>query len=209
LKGFACGYAGEEFAGFLGHSERETRPGVLSTTCSFFKALGIDQVAATLKDSTFRLADVTEGQPLDIFITIPPEKLKSHRSLLRLWVGSLITAVMRRREIPERRTLFRFDEAAHLATFDPLLTAVTFLRGFGLQVVSIWQDMAQLKSRYKEDWSTTLKNCGVLVVFGMSHFSMAREYSELLGVDPHELITLDPDEACWPFAAKALGRSGG
>ncbi len=49
-----------------------------------------------LVDSTIKLADVIEGKPLDIFICIPPEKMKSHKCLVRLWTGTLLTAIMRR-----------------------------------------------------------------------------------------------------------------
>ena len=45
-----------------------------------------------LRASSFRLQDVYDGRPLSIYIVIPPEKLESHKALLRLWVGTLLTA---------------------------------------------------------------------------------------------------------------------
>ncbi len=185
-----------EFVGFLQHSADKTRESVLSTATTYVKALGSEQVARTLEDSTIDLASVVEGAPLDIFITVPPSKLKSHRALLRLWVGTLLTAVMSRRAIPERRTLFVLDEAAQLgAGFEPLLTACTLLRGYGLQLLTVWQDLSQVKSRYPADWPTILNNAGALLGFGFSHYSMAKEWSEVTGMDAHELLRLPSDQA--------------
>ena len=136
-----------------------------------------------------------QGTPQSIFITVPPEKLTSHRCLLRLWVGVLLTTVMRRKRIPKQRTLFVLDEAAQLGTFDPLLSATTLLRGFGLQLVMVWQDLAQIKSRFPADWATIVNNSAALLSFGFGHYHAAKEYSEVLGLDPGQLASLKPEEA--------------
>ena len=123
------------------------------------------------------------GQPQSIFITVPPEKLTSHRCLLRLWVGVLLTTVMRRKRIPKQRTLFVLDEAAQLGTFDPLWRDDP-ARGFGLQLVMVWQDLAQIKSRYPADWATIVNNSAALLAFGFGHYHAAKEYADILGLDP-------------------------
>lgn len=71
----------------------------------------------------------TRGDPMTIYIVVPPHMLVSHGRLLRLWVGSLMTAIMRRRARPPLSTLFILDEAAQLGTFNELRQAVTLLRG--------------------------------------------------------------------------------
>jgi type IV secretion system protein VirD4 len=168
---------------------------VLSTARTFLTAITSDQVADCLADSTIALPDVMRGAPQSIFITVPPEKLASHRCLLRLWVGVLLTTVMRRKRIPKQRTLFVLDEAAQLGTFDPLLAATTLLRGFGLQLVMVWQDLAQIRSRYPADWATILNNSAALLAFGFGHYHAAKEYSDVLGLDPGRLAALKPEEA--------------
>jgi type IV secretion system protein VirD4 len=185
----------QEFLAFLKHCSDRTRDCVLSTAITYVKSLGSASVAESLADSSFPLVDVVRGDSLDVFITVPPEKLASHRALIRLWVATLLTAVMRRRRIPERRTLFVLDEAAQLGAFDPLLTAATLLRGYGLQLVTVWQDLAQMKSRYPLDWATILNNSAAVLSFGQAHFSACREYGELLGIDPRELMAMEADRA--------------
>jgi type IV secretion system protein VirD4 len=195
-KGYRSEFVRDEFVGFLHHCADKTRDSVLSTATTYVKALGSVPVAKALEASTIDLADVIAGRPLSIYIIIPPGKVKSHRALTRLWVGTLLTAVMSRKAIPERRTLFVLDEAAQLgAGFEPLLTASTLLRGYGLQLITCWQDMSQIKSRYPADWQSILNNAGALLIFGIGHYAAASEYAELMGMDPHELMKLGDEDA--------------
>jgi type IV secretion system protein VirD4 len=195
-KKYRSEFVRDEFVGFLHHCAERTRDSVLSTATTYVKALGSTPVAKALETSTIDLADVIAGRPLSIYIVIPPGKLKSHRALTRLWVSTLLTAVMSRKAIPERRTLFVLDEAAQLgAGFEPLLTAATLLRGYGLQLVTCWQDVSQIKSRYPADWQSILNNAGVLLMFGIGHYAAARESAELIGMPPHELTKLGEEDA--------------
>ena len=102
--------ARDEFVAYLSAPSDKTRPCIRSTACTYVKAMGSSRVADALGPSTFDLGDVVAGAPLTVYLVIPPEKLASHRGLLRLWVGTLLTAVTRRRHIPRRRTLFLLDE---------------------------------------------------------------------------------------------------
>jgi type IV secretion system protein VirD4 len=194
-KKFRTQLAHDEFVAYLNHPTDKTRPCVHSTAVTYCKALGSPEVARCLESSSIDLADVVAGEPFTIYIIIPPDKLNSHKALLRVWIATLMTAVMRRKVIPEQKTLFILDEAAQLGTFEPLLTATTLLRSYGLQLVSIWQTLAQLKSRYPLDWQTILDNCGVIETFGISHYGTAKEMGDFIGMSPQELMSMSPDEA--------------
>jgi type IV secretion system protein VirD4 len=182
-------------AAFLQAADQNTRPSILSTAQNYMRALCSEAVELCLKDSTIKLADVIEGKPLDIFICIPPEKIKSHKSLVRFWVGTLLTAIMRRTEIPAKQTLLVADEAAQLGEFDLVLTACTLLRGYGLRLITAWQDVAQIRSRYKADYATILNNAEALISFGQSHYGAAKEYADLFGIDTAELLKMGMDRA--------------
>jgi type IV secretion system protein VirD4 len=185
--------ARDEFVSYLTAPSEKTRPCILSTACTYVKALGSAEVAASLSGTSFDLADVVAGKPLTLYVVIPPEKLESHRVLLRLWLATLLTAVCRRKEIPARRTLFLLDEAAQLGPLAALRQAVTLLRGSGVQVFTFWQDLSQLKLLYPQDWPTILNNSGVLALFGLTRW-MLREWGEVLG-DAGMLSRLGRDEA--------------
>ena len=157
--------------------------------------MATDDVARSMENSTISLRRVLAGEPITLYIIIPPEKLHSHRALLRLWVGVLLNTILKRQFQPEHRTLFILEEAAQLGTFPPLLTATTLMRAYGLQLITVWQNLAQLKSRYPDDWTTILDNCEVIMSFGLGHYGSACELGAYCGFDPARLLELRPDEA--------------
>lgn len=145
--------------------------------------------------STFDLDGITHGDPLSIYLVIPPDKLQSHRNLLRVWVGTLMAALMRRRAPMKHNTLFILDEAAQLGPLEQLRQAITLLRGYGLQTWSFWQDHSQLSNLYPQDWQTMYNNCRVHQAFGFTTLQAANAISELSGFhDPLEALRLDSDE---------------
>jgi type IV secretion system protein VirD4 len=145
--------------------------------------------------SSFSLAGITQGDPLSIYLVIPPDKLQSHRGLLRVWVGTLMAALLRRRAPVRHNTLFILDEAAQLGPLEHLRQAITLLRGYGLQTWSFWQDHSQLRNLYPVDWQTMYNNCRVHQAFGFSTVNAAAAISDLTGFhDPLEALRLDPDE---------------
>jgi type IV secretion system protein VirD4 len=183
--------ARDQFVAYLTAPHEQTRPCIRTTACSYISALGSNQVLETLRSSSFRLQDVYDGRPLSIYIVIPPEKLESHKSLLRLWCGTLLTTVMRRTTMPRLRTLFLLDEcAASLGNLPILRQAITLLRGSGLQTWTFFQDLSQLRQLYPDDWQTIVNNSGVLQVFGITNHNMAKEWSELLGLCAEQLAQL-------------------
>lgn len=73
------------------------------------------------------------------------------------------------------------DEAAQLGNLPQMLTAMTLLRGYGLQLWTFWQDLEQLASRYPNDWRTILGNAGVVQCLGPMWESTATELGRVLG----------------------------
>ena len=136
-----------------------------------------------------------DGKPLTIYLIIPPDQLESLRPLWRLWVGTLMTTVMRRPSIPRLRTLFLLDECTQLGELSALRQAVTLLRGAGLQVWSFWQDLSQLRQLYTQDWQTMIHNAAVTQLFSIPNHLIANEWGELLGMEPAALTRLAPEDA--------------
>jgi type IV secretion system protein VirD4 len=193
-KTVTCAHARREIAAFLQLPERDTRPSVLATALSWLKALNTECVEQTIESSSFDLKDLMEGKPLTIYICIPPEKLVSHKSLLKIWIAACLTTVMRRYSRPEKSTLFLLDECAQLGSMPLLEQAVTLLRGYGLQVWSFWQDLEQVKSNYPTGHMTLINNASVLQAFGMSNRKMAQQVSELMDVSTSQVLSMKPTE---------------
>jgi type IV secretion system protein VirD4 len=170
----------QNISSFLPITE-QTRSGILSTAQSYLKVVNSDSALRTLSRSSIDLDAVRRGDPMTIYIVIPPDKLESHGALLRLWVGALMLTVMGRKRRPKRSTLFLLDECAQLGEFGPLRQSMTLLRGYGLQVWPFFQDLSQLQRLYPNDWRTIFNNAGVFQLFGVANHLMAKESAELIG----------------------------
>jgi type IV secretion system protein VirD4 len=170
----------QNISSFLPITE-QTRSGILSTAQSYLKVVNSDSALRSLSKSTINLDAVRRGDPMTIYIVIPPDKLESHGALLRLWVGALMLTVMGRKRRPKRSTLFLLDECAQLGEFGPLRQSMTLLRGYGLQVWPFFQDLSQLQRLYPKDWRTIFNNAGVFQLFGVANHLMAKESAELIG----------------------------
>ncbi|MFO0954202.1 MAG: type IV secretory system conjugative DNA transfer family protein [Isosphaeraceae bacterium] len=184
----------QELAAYLNHESDKCRPSVRSTAQTFAKCLGSQSVRACLSRTTFDLQAWLRGEPVDVFLIFPPDKLESHRNVLRLLLATLLTTLVRRKTMPESRTLLLLDECAQLGALPHLKTALTLLRGYGVLVWTLWQDLSQMKNLYPSDWETILNNSSVVQVFGMSNGWMAKSSAELLGVAVDRLLRLGKDE---------------
>jgi len=179
----------------IGGSAERMIDSILAMAQTNLSFMGSSTVQRAMGRSTFDPAAVTRGEPLSIYLIIPPEKLESHAPLLRIWIAALMKLILNRREKVERPTLFMLDEAAQLGHFPPLRQAITLLRGYGLQTWSFWQDLSQLKRLYPHDWETMYNNCRAHQYFGITTPYLADQIARLtLHDDLFEILELDSDE---------------
>jgi len=169
---------------------------ILSTAQSHLAYIAGERVQSSLTSSSFDLEDITRGEPISIYLVVPPEKLETHGALIRLWVGTFMSAIVKRRQKVKNKTLFILDEAAQLGTFPHLRRAITLLRGYGVQTWSFWQDLSQLKSLYPHDWETMFNNSHVTQAFGTTNLRLAKSIFSLMGGEhtPEEILEMDSDE---------------
>jgi type IV secretion system protein VirD4 len=185
--------AREEIASFLQTAD-VTRSGILSTALAYIKPFLSPRMAGVLGSSTFPLRDVIAGAPLSIYMILPPDKLRSHKALLKMWVGTFLKALTSRTTIPPLRTLMLLDECAQLEHFHYLETVMTLCAGYGVQCWTFWQDMAQLQTCYPTAWQTILNNCAVLQTFGIRNRQMASQWGQYLEHGSEALLALTPEQ---------------
>jgi type IV secretion system protein VirD4 len=172
-----------------------TLGGILSFSQSLVAVVRSGMIGPALRTTSFDLGAVQRGDPLSIYLVLPPHMLESHGRLLRLWVHTLMTLISGRSGRPKQSTLFILDEAAQLGAFDDLRRAITLMRGYGLQTWSFWQDPSQLRNLYPRDWQTMVNNCRAVQCFGANTMLAAEAMSKLVGFgSPEQLLDLDDDE---------------
>ncbi len=160
-------------------SPQKTRGSIQTVALSHCGIFASKLIARATARTSFSLDDFIAGKPMTIYIVFPPEKLRSHTALLRIWLASLIQLVARRVTPPEQPTTLFVDEAAQLGTLDEIRSAITLMRGYGLRIWTFWQDLSQLKSLYPKDWQSILNNSGIIQIFGCNQTLAMNELASL------------------------------
>ncbi|QKZ15109.1 type IV secretory system conjugative DNA transfer family protein [Spirosoma sp. KUDC1026] len=174
--------------------ERDTRPSALATAYSYLSAFLSEDVNKATSTSTLSLEDFRDGKPMTIYLILPPDKLISHRALIKLWIGVLLKTITSRQTIPHQQTLFLLDEAGQLGHFAYLYSIITLCRGYGLKCWTIWQDFQQLEANYPNDWQTLMNNCGMVQYFGGKNYQIARKVESITGIPAARLMQMDADQ---------------
>ena len=185
--------AWREIASLLAMPE-VTRGGVLATAQSYLKSLMSPAAMRSVSASTFSLSDVVSGKPLTIYLIIPPDRLVSHRFLLRIWVGTLMKAILSRRNRPALNTLMLIDEAAQLGHYPMLETIISLGAGYSCWLHLVYQDLSQLQNNFPTSWRTLMNGCEVIQAFGFRNRDMATQWSEILDQSPGQLRCLSDQE---------------
>jgi type IV secretion system protein VirD4 len=180
-----------EISAFLQKADAE-RSRILTSVTSQLKAMSTQEAQKALGASSFPFSDFVEGKPVTIYIIVPPAKIQSHFSLLRVWVGTLLHAAMSRRTRPSQPTLFLLDDCAKLGPFSPLEAAILSGEGSGFRIWTLWHDLHELRSVYPASWLAG--NSGVVQVFGVRDYSASAELAAVLGVEPEDIRSLAADE---------------
>jgi type IV secretion system protein VirD4 len=182
------------FASFLQLSERETRPSVLGSTQAHIRLFDSDLVRKLTATTTIDLDALVSGEPMSIYIIVPPLRLTAYRPLLRMWLSGMILAITQRTTPPAERTLMLCDEVGNLGKLDALLSAATLMRAWGFTLWTFWQNIAQLQI-YGAQANTLVDNAGVVQVFGARNRRMAQELADIIGsVSAEEIMGLPKDQ---------------
>jgi type IV secretion system protein VirD4 len=182
------------FASFLQLPSENTRPSVLGTVQSHLRLFDSDLTRRLTDTSSIDVDALIAGEPMSLYIIVPPLRLSAYRPLLRLWLTGLILAMTQRKAPPKERTLMLCDEIGNLGRLDAFLTASTLLRSWGLTIWSFWQNVAQLQI-YTTQANTLVDNAGVLQIFGARNYRMAQDLANLIGgISADQIMGMGPGE---------------
>jgi len=117
-------------------------------------------------------------RPVTVYLILPAERMKTHSVWLRLVIVSALRAMYRPGGL---KTLFMLDEFAQLGHLGPIEEALALVRGFGIQLWPVLQDLTQLKALYKDRWETFVANAGVVQAFAPNDLTTAEWMSQRAG----------------------------
>jgi type IV secretory pathway TraG/TraD family ATPase VirD4 len=152
-------------------------------------------MAEALATSSFSLSDLKTGKA-SVFLVLPANYLGQHGRFLRLFVRCGIEAMAKKTpsgDLRQEQCLFFLDEFFSLGYIDEIAKASGLMRGYGLQLWPILQDLGQLITLYgREGAETFFANSDVHQFFGNTDQLTLEQISTRLGVKDMNEVPLPP-----------------
>lgn len=148
-----------------------------TTQCAF---LDSPALANTLRDSSFRLADLKRGKAT-VYLCLPAGRMGTHARWLRIIINMALQAFEETPGTPEHPVLMVLDEFNVLGQMKSISNAAGQIAGYGVKMLTVLQDITQIQHHYKETWETFIGNAGLFISFGNGDASSVKYISEKLG----------------------------
>jgi type IV secretion system protein VirD4 len=127
----------------------------LTTSLRHLRFLNTPAVMASTRSSSFDPADLLSGK-LTVYLILPPTHMQAAAGLLRVWITTLMRAVVNSGLQQKHLTNVILDEAASLGHLEILDDAVNVYRGYGIRLLFFYQSLGQLQTCFPNGAHQTL-----------------------------------------------------
>ncbi|MYL85309.1 type IV secretory system conjugative DNA transfer family protein, partial [Desulfovibrio aerotolerans] len=162
----------KEFGSILSTAQRETE--ILDNP--FIVA----SLAAAGPGEEVNFADWHKGT-MSVFLCLSAPKFPVFNRWLRLVLTAALDEMTDSLNPPPVPVCFTLDELATLGHLQIVENAVGLSAGYGIQLVTVFQDVAQMRDLYKGRWSSFVGNAGVRAVFSLDDYETAHYWSQFMG----------------------------
>ena len=176
----------QAFAASINREER-TRSSAYTTAETVLAAFADPGVLATsTKQPVIDPDRFLDGGNHTLYISGPLHEQARLRPLFTALIEQIVARVYERANRPDTRLtkplLLVIDEAANIAPLPDLAQLASTARGVGIQLVTVWQDFAQLQARYGTFAPTVINNHRAKVILsGVSDTPTLDYLSRLIG----------------------------
>lgn len=153
--------------GQLLHFVEKEKSSVLTTVSRQLRFLDTIAVAASTKASSFDPAELRSGK-MTIYLILPPNHMRTQSPLLRMWITTLLRAVVNEGLQEKRLTHVILDEAASLGHLEIVDDAVDKYRGYGVRLQFYFQSLGQIQTCFPEGGYQTLLSNTSQVFMGVN-----------------------------------------
>jgi len=175
-----------------------TRSSIFTTTEVILAAYADPRVAASAATSTISPDRLLDGGPHTLYLVAPPADQRRLRPLFATLAGQVIGAAYAKVAATGRPLdpplLVVLDEAANIAPIPDLATIASTAASHGIQLVTVWQDLAQIRARYGNESATIVNNHRAkLVLGGVGDLDTLDYASRLAGDEDTPTTTVSTD----------------
>jgi len=181
--GAACPALGASLSEFTAYSPEDRELGGIRRQAKVQTDwLDSAPMAADLDAGAYDFASI-KRTPTTIYLVLPPEYLASHGTWLRLMVTAILRPLLREvdaaSDTPPVPVLFMLDEFAQLGKMEIIEDNYALMRGYGVKLWTIWQDLNQAKILYEDRWESFIANAGIVQSFAPQDMTTRKYLSEL------------------------------
>jgi type IV secretion system protein VirD4 len=172
---------------YISIASENTRSGVMTSFRSKLELWMNPIVDAATSGNDFDLRDLRKKR-MSVFVGVTPDNLKRMAPLMNLFYQQLID--LNTRELPEHNPALKYqcllmmDEFTALGKLDCLADGISFIAGYDLRLLPIFQSPAQIVDKYGEAAAETFStNHAAQIIYPpkVSEIKTARDISEWLG----------------------------
>jgi type IV secretion system protein VirD4 len=154
--------------------------GILSTAITETDWLDSPQIAEDLLQGAFDFGRLKQ-EPTTVYLVLPPEYLDTHATWLRIMITSILLPLLRSVEDAKTPVLFMLDEYAQLGRMEVIESNLALMRGYGVKLWPVLQDIQQLKEVHEKRWESFISNSGVRHLFAPQDVTSQKYFSDLSG----------------------------
>ena len=118
---------------------------------------------------------------MTVYLCLSAPKFPTFNRWLRLLLTSALDEMTDMMNPPPLPVCFMLDELATLGHLTAVENAVGLAAGYGIQLVSVFQDVAQMRDLYKGRWASFVGNAGVRALFNLDDYDTAEYWSKFIG----------------------------
>ena len=121
-----------------------------------------------------------KDRPVTVYLILPPRYLETHATWLRLMITAVLMPLIRTTggNVP---VLFMLDEFAQLGRLEVIEQNMALMRGYGVKLWPVFQDLAQAQDIYEKRWESFIGNAGVRQAFAPQDWTTMEYLSKLSG----------------------------
>jgi type IV secretion system protein VirD4 len=175
---------------------------ILSTALTQSDWLDSEPIKADLTKGNYDFARLKTGaphptgelRPVTVYLILPPDYIESHATWFRVVLASILMPLLRDAEqrAGDFPVLFALDEYAALGHMEIIERNMAMMRGYGVKLLLILQDLFQLKDVHKDRWESFIANSGIRLLFAPQDATTQDYFSKLSG------------QAVWTYTASSM-----
>jgi type IV secretion system protein VirD4 len=118
---------------------------------------------------------------MSVYLCLSAPKFPVFNRWLRLVLTSALDEMTDTLDPPPAPVCFMLDELATLGHLTAVENAVGLAAGYGIQLITVFQDVAQMRELYRGRWASFIGNAGVRALFNLDDYDTAEYWSKFIG----------------------------